>query len=240
MFIAFDGPDGSGKGEQTKLLVERLIKSGVSVATFDFPQYTESFFGRIVGDMLANRYGDMNAIDPHLTSLPYSFDRWKATPSIKKSQEEGRIVVANRFTLANLAHQTARVEPSKREEFVKFITDLEWNELEIPQPDIYVYLDVPSEISKELIYKKAKREYLEGAKVDALEINLNHQLEAAKLYREFAKRKDLFENIIHIHCCDISGKLRSIENIHGMIWSEVMYQLIGQTKEGTPRRTERR
>lgn len=239
MFIAFEGTDGSGKGEQTKLLVKHLKDSNHPVEMFDFPQYTQSFFGRIVGYMLAGQYGKMENIDPHLASLPYSLDRWKATPRIEMVQSEGKIAVANRFTLSNLAHQTARVPREKRSEFIKFILDLEWTEFKIPQPDLYIYLDVPSEISRELILAKAKRDYITRGKADLLEADIEHQLEAAKLYREFAILKRYFENIIRIPCCDTDGNLRSIENVHEIVWSKVKYFLDSYSPERTRRQIER-
>jgi len=47
--IVIDGTDGVGKATQTKLLVVRLKREKVPVATLDFPQYKKNFFGQIFG-----------------------------------------------------------------------------------------------------------------------------------------------------------------------------------------------
>lgn len=231
-FIALEGPDGSGKGEQTKILVERLRDElRLPVVTLDFPQYGESFFGEMVGNMLTGKYGDMKNIDPHLASIPFAFDRWEATAKILDAKKEGCIIIANRFTLSNLAHQTARVESSKREEFINFILKMEREVLRIPQPDLYLYLDVPTEISQVLILEKARRAYIKEGGIDQLEADVQHQIEASRLYREFSKR---FLNIVRIKCCDEEGKLRSPNSVHSKVWNEVLSHLHHQTKEGGP------
>lgn len=39
MFIVIDGIDGSGKGTQTKILVEKLESLGKKVLLLDYPRY---------------------------------------------------------------------------------------------------------------------------------------------------------------------------------------------------------
>jgi dTMP kinase len=68
IFLVIEGTDGSGKGTQFKLLVERLKKAGHEVATFDFPQYDEpsSYF---VKEYLNGRYGTAEDVGPYTQSI---------------------------------------------------------------------------------------------------------------------------------------------------------------------------
>ncbi len=59
-FIVIEGIDGSGKGEQFKLLLARLKREGFKAATFDFPQYGKpsAFFrGKIFKRLLRRMEG---------------------------------------------------------------------------------------------------------------------------------------------------------------------------------------
>lgn len=217
-FICIEGPDGSGKEEQSKRLVSKLEENGLEVNFFDFPQYEKTFFGEMVGKMLAGEYGPMETINPHLASLPYAFDRWEASAAIRQTKSDGKIAVANRFTLSNIAHQSARVPLNERDGFVKFILDLENKVLGILEPDLYLHLVVPTEISQKLIAGKLQRRYLRDGNRDLLEKDLTHQIEAARMYRDLSGR---IPNLVKINCCDGEGNLKSIEQIHQMVWHEV-------------------
>lgn len=236
--LGIEGPDGSGKGTQAELLVARLRDAGYAVHYFDFPQYETTFFGGMVGEMLSGQYGPMKSIDPHLASLPYAFDRWTATPFINEVRESGGIAVLNRFSMSNAAHQSARVPREKRGDFLKFLTTLENELLGVPVPDLYIYLDVPTEISQKLIAEKAKRKYLEGngMTADQLEEDIAHQMEAARMYKELSVT---MPNVIRIGCCDGNGALRQKEDIHNEVWRVTCDYLSTRTIEGQIKGTER-
>lgn len=220
-FIAIEGPDGSGKETQQKLLIARLRKNGYSVEPFDFPQYESSLFGELVGQMLSETYGPMDNIHPRIASVVYAADRWSASPKINDHLLRGDIIVANRYTLSNDAHQSARLPEAERDAFLKWLEDLEYSSLGfgIPRPDLYIHLDVPPEISQELILQKAERAYLEGkGGKDALEKNAAHQIEAARMYRKLA---DSVENIVTVSCTNDRNGLMEKGIIHELVWSEV-------------------
>src|SRR5258708_385450 len=214
-FIAIEGPEGSGKELKSELLVKRLFNEGYKVKYFDFPQYETSFFGKLAGKMLKGEYGPIENIDPHLACLPLALDRMQASPEIKKTVREGKIAIANRFTLSNVVHQGARLPRDQRETYFKFIWDLENKILEIPIPNLYIYLNVPREISEKLILKKMQRKYLEGGKVDELEKDGIHQTEALGLYRELS---NVLPNVARINCCNEEGELLTKEEIHEKVW----------------------
>lgn len=230
-FIAIEGPDGSGKATQCEMLISKLQKEGIGYELFDFPQYEKSIFGKIVGDMLAGRFGEINTIHPMLASLAYAADRYKAAVGIRNTIAEGKIAIANRFTLANKAHQSARLPADLRWDFINEIDIVEHSEqgFNIPRPDVYFYLDVPTEISQELILKKKARAYLDpNVDRDLLERDINHQIEAAKMYKLLAEN---LEGITKIECCDDNGLLLDAQIIHNKLWQEVSSYL-SELREG--------
>lgn len=220
-FIAIEGPDGSGKETQQKLLIARLQSEGYSVEPFDFPQYKTSLFGELVGEMLSEKYGSMDNIHPRIASVIYAADRWDASQRIQNHLDEGKIVVANRYTLSNMAHQSARLPESEREGFLSWLESIEYSGrgFKIPKPDLYIHLDVPPEISQELILLKAERAYLEGkGSKDALEKNAAHQIEAAKMYGQLSES---IEGIVTVKCTNSENGLLDIDTIHDLIWVEM-------------------
>ena len=63
-FIAIDGLDGSGKGTQTDILVERLKKENKKVRVLSFPMYENdsSLFARMYLD---GKFGKIPRIQTH-------------------------------------------------------------------------------------------------------------------------------------------------------------------------------
>jgi dTMP kinase len=64
-FIVIEGTDGSGKGTQTKILMDRLKADGHDVATFDFPRYDDPS-SHFVKEYLNGKYGE--AEDDHYST----------------------------------------------------------------------------------------------------------------------------------------------------------------------------
>lgn len=148
-FIVIEGTDGSGKGTQFAKLVERLASEGHDVAQFDFPQYEEpsSYFVR---QYLNGNYGTADEVGPYTGSLFYALDRYQAAPAIREALEAGKVVVANRFTGSNMAHQgTKFAHAEERRGYFIWNDNLEFEMLKIPRPDRSIVLRVPAEIRSE-------------------------------------------------------------------------------------------
>lgn len=209
--VVIDGTDGSGKGTQTELLLKYLDEQKIKNKYIDFPRYYTSFHGQMVGRYLAGEFGSLESSSPYLTSLFYAMDRLTARDEIVDWLEEGNTVIANRYTTSSMAFQTARIEKSKREEFLKWLYEMEYKEHKLPIEDLVLFLYVPVEISQKLIDQKAKREYTKGQKKDINESNVNYQKEVLSLYLELAKKYPHWEVI---KCVDNKGNLLSVEKVH--------------------------
>lgn len=214
-FFVIEGTDGSGKGTQVKLLVERLQASGYDVAMFDFPQYEDesSFFVR---EYLNGKYGTADEVGPYTGSLFFSLDRYQAAIRIRQALEEGKVVIANRFTGSNMAHQGTKFNTSEeRRGYFIWLDNLEFQMLKIPRPDKSIVLRVPAEIAQKLVDQKGERSYTDK-KRDIHEADINHLRKSVEVYDDLCQ---LFpKDFLRIDCVR-NDQLMPIENVHDLVWS---------------------
>lgn len=216
-FLVIEGSDGSGKGTQFKLLVDRLKSEGYDVATFDFPQYDQpsSYFVR---EYLNGNYGSAEKVGPYTASLFYALDRYEAAPAIKKALEEGKVVLANRFTGSNMAHQGTKFDHSEeRRGYFIWLDNLEFQMLGIPRPDASYVLRVPAETAQQLVDQKESRNYTDK-KRDMHEADINHLKRAVEVYDDLC---ELFPKDFHRIDCVRSNKLLDIETIQETMWKTI-------------------
>jgi len=215
--IVIDGTDGSGKGTQTKLLLDYLKKNKIKSKYIDFPRYYTSFHGKMAGRFLAGELGDLDQVNPYLASLIYALDRLTARDELVDWLEEGNVVVANRYTTSSFAFQTVRVEKKKRKEFIKWLYQMEYKEHQLPKEDVVLFLYVPVEVSQRLLEKKAKaksRRYLKDGGKDINEANVQYQKEVLNMYLDLAKKYKHWEVI---KCVNSKGEILPVERIHQKI-----------------------
>ena len=224
--IVIDGTDGSGKATQSKLLIKALRKKKLKVAHIEFPRYYSSFHGRIVGRFLKGEFGDLDSIDPYIISLAYALDRLTARKQIRDWLEAGYWVVADRYTTASMAHQTAKLPAKKRKKFLAWLDEMEYKQHKIPREDVVVFLHVPVETSSKLVTKKTKRKYTGKKQKDIAEENLRHQKETLKVYLKLAREK---EHWMRVDCVDKKGKMRTRKNIHKEILERLRERKIFKT-----------
>ncbi len=199
--IVLDGIDGSGKATQVRLLAERLKREGKKVKTIDFPRYEDNFFGQFIGEHLSGIYGDFIKVDPKLASVLYAADRFESSKQIKDWLDSGFMVIADRYASANQIHQGGKISNlKKRKEFLNFLDTMEYSVFKIPKPDLVIYLDVPFEVSKLWLQKKAaqaKKTYLKGRK-DVAEENFLHLKNSRNSALLLEKQNKNWEKVL---CC---------------------------------------
>lgn len=156
-FIVIEGTDGSGKATQTKLLQKTLEKQGKEVFVIDFPQY-ETPTGKVIQSYLYGKFGDPTLVSPKDASMFYAADRWASARKIRKALDSGKIVIADRYMLSNLAHQGAKIDKNgERFHFYSSQSNEEFEENGIPKPDLTFFLDVPIEVSQQLMGEQNRK-----------------------------------------------------------------------------------
>lgn len=217
VFIAIEGTDGSGKTTQFKLLVERLKAAGYRVSLFDFPQYDKpsSYF---VKQYLNGEYGSGDEVGPYTGSLFYALDRFEASSAIRQALERGDVVLANRFTGSNMAHQGSKFEASEqRRGFFIWADGLEFQMLGIPRPDRNFVLRVPSKIAQELVGRKEPRSYTSKSH-DIHEADINHLEKSLDAYDDLCR---LFPKDYVAIDCTKNNQLLSVPAINNRLWEAV-------------------
>jgi dTMP kinase len=228
--IAIEGIDGSGKRTQLELLEKALRDAGVAVYSTGFPQY-DSWFGKMVGQFLNGELGSLQSVDPHFSALLYAGNRFEAKTKIETALAEGKTVLIDRYIGSNLAHQTARVAPEKREDFRRWIRHLEYEIYNLPREDRTIYLRVPPSEAQKLVSRKTERTYT-TAKQDLLEASIHHLQDAADMYDLLSRDAPW----ITIQCFDAArGSIRPPEEIAREVWATVQPMIAAQFITASPR-----
>ena len=215
-FIVIDGTDGSGKTTQLELLKNRLETEGYVVAIADFPQYNTKSAG-LVEEYLSGKYGQADEVNSYKASILYAVDRYDASFKIRQWLTEGKIVLANRYTSANMGHQGCKIENSlERKVFFNWLYDLEYKIFEIPRPDLSIILHVESDIAQKLAKARAREDWA-GKKTDIHEDNLDHLKKAERVYLEIANSFPDFRLI----SCTRNSEILSREEISLLVWPAV-------------------
>lgn len=220
--IVIEGTDCSGKETQTKLLIKKLREDGIKVDNFSFPNYN-SPTGKIIGGaylgkpQIGESYFEEGAtnVDPKVASLYYAADRKYNIDKINFLLEQGANIILDRYIYSNMAHQGGKIEDeNERLEMYDWLDNLEFNLLELPRPDVAIFLHMPTEKAKVL---KAGR--VEEAP-DAHEKDVNHLMNAEKSYIELASKYN-FKTIE----CATEDEIRTIEDISRDVYEYVKEQL---------------
>ena len=224
MLISIEGTDCSGKETQSNLLCEKL-KQNNQVYKKSFPMY-ESATGKIVGGSYLGKAsigeclfkeGAVN-VNPKIASLYYAADRLYNIDKIYEHLNKNEIVILDRYVESNMAHQGGKIYDDKlRNELYEWLDKLEYGLLNLPHPDITIFLYMPYEYALKL--KKNRTE------LDQHELSKEHLLNAEKAYLELARKY----NFKVINCIE-DNKIRSIEDINDEIYSIISNYLNKKTK----------
>ena len=215
--IVIEGTDCSGKETQSNLLMERLQKENIKIQKLGYPMY-DTPTGKIVGgSYLGKKHiseglfpeGAAN-VDPKVAALYYAADRRYNAYKIKELLDNGSNVLLDRYVESNMGHQGGKLHTSEeRLAMYKWLESLEYDLLELPRPDITIFLYMPYQYALEL--KKNRQE-----EPDQHELSEEHLINAEQAYLELA---ELYEfNQIN---CVRDGNIRTIEDIHEEIYNLV-------------------
>lgn len=203
--------DGAGKQTQTQKLYDYLKEQGKKVVKFSFPNY-DSYSSYFVKKYLNGEISkDAKSINPYLASTFYALDRALTfNNEIKKYYDDDYIILFDRYVTSNMVYQASKLKNTEEiKEFINWEKDLEYLKYNLPVPDKTIFLNIPIEVSQELIRKRENK--FSGK--DIHESDLEFLKNASNTANIVAK----LENWITVNVTDENNCLKSIDEIFDMI-----------------------
>jgi dTMP kinase len=205
--IVIDGADGVGKTTQVALLKEKLKNKCNFMKFPNYDSTTGYFITKYLEGKFENVFEGLDELDKiNKISMLYTMDRsvWFA-----KDYEPYIPLICDRYTTSNIIHMAALIIHNGGTiddvyHYINNLETLEYSLLNIPEPDLVIYLDAPTE-------QLAKN--LKGTQ-QVLDI---HEDESIFKEIESVKREIIdYCGWKVVNCTDGNG-MRSVENINNDI-----------------------
>jgi len=218
MLIVIEGLDGSGKSTQVPLILPELRRRGIDGMKISFPDY-DSESSALIKMYLSGALGaDAAAVNAYAASSFYAVDRYASFHTKwKREYEKGALIITERYTSSNLIYQMCKLPKEQWDEYIAWENDFEHNKLELPEPDLVIYLSMPPDISQSLLTRRYEKN--EGAR-DIHESDLEFLKDCSKTAAYTAGKLGW-----HVIECAKAGKARSIEEIHKEIIETILMKL---------------
>ena len=222
--VVIDGLDGSGKCTQLARLNEYLSAAGVSYKQISFPDYAQPSSALVKMYLAGELGGSADAVNAYAASSFYAVDRYASWKKVwQQDYLAGGLMLADRYTTSNAVHQSSKVPEGERPAFFQWLFDFEYHRLGLPEPDLVLYLDMPTDRAVAMLRQREAATHTHGDihETDSAYLAACRQaaLEAAALYGWRT-----------IPCLDPAGNLRSIDEIHGDIWQAAAPLLYGKER----------
>jgi dTMP kinase len=182
---------------------------GLRVDTLQFPRYSSTTFGSAIGDFLNGKFGSLNEVHPQLAAVLYAGDRFESRELLMRMIEDNDVVVLDRFVGSNLAHQSAKLDGEARTALVEWIEKIEFGVFQLPRPTLTILIDMSSQMSRELVSRKAARDYTEQ-EADLQESDLPYLERVRRCYLALAHSRLDWRTV---HGLDDAGSLRTIADV---------------------------
>lgn len=224
--IVIEGTDCSGKETQSNLLKSKLEQEGIKVSKSSFPRY-DTPTGHIIGSNILGKphmgecifkEGTTN-IPSKVASLYYAADRLYNIEEIKGMLDDGITVILDRYIESNMGHQAAKLNTTEEKlKLMEWLEKLEFDLLELPKPDMVLFLYMPYQYAVEL--RNHREELPDGAEQD-----VDHLKKAEETYLLMAEKYNY--NVIN---CVESNRIRTIEEINNDVYNIVKNNLKSNSK----------
>lgn len=215
--IAIEGLDGSGKGTQTALLLQRFEQEDLPARKISFPNY-EAESAALVKLYLQGAFGsDPGDVNAYAASSFYAVDRYASfRTDWGQDYQNGCWMLADRYTTANMIYQLTKLPPSQWDNYLAWLADFEYKKLGLPVPDLVIYLEVPVAHSQQMLLQRYGGD--EGKKdIHERDIAFLQACAACATYTAKAL------NWTVVHGVD-AGTLRTRDAIHQEIWQHICAQ----------------
>jgi dTMP kinase len=205
--IVLEGIDGSGKSTQFSLLTERLQKEGIDFRPAVFPRYNEDS-SALLKSYLAGDFGkNPRDVSPYAASTFFFVDRFASFKTDwGQYYKNGGLVLCDRYTTSNAIHQGAKLPEEELIGFLDWLYDFEFRLMELPKPDLVLYMDINLETSLSQLSSRQEKTKTSG---DIHETHTDYLKACIRTGRIAAERLGWLK----ISCMD-NKKMRSAGDIH--------------------------
>ncbi len=212
--LVIEGLDGSGKATQSELLARAMEQRGARVRKISFPDYAHR--SSIPVQMyLAGEIGSLDEVNVFAASSFYSIDRYISYRTDWRRDYLGdTLIIADRYTTSNACHQMVKLPREHWDAYLDWLADFEYSKMELPAPDLVIYLDMDPATSRRLLEKRYGGD---GYKRDIHEANLSYLLDC----REAALYAAEHWGWRVVRCCDGSDPFPP-EEIHRRVLEAVL------------------
>ena len=212
--IVLDGLDGCGKSTQFELLTRRMQDEKIPVLPISFPDYdhpSSALVKLYLNGEISPHAGDVNA---YAASSFYAVDRYA---SFKRCWEQpyrsGATILASRYVTSNVIHQMSKLPRQEWDAYLDWLSAYEYDKLELPRPDLVLFLDMPVSVSQQLLYT---RYHGDEAKKDIHESDVAY-LEQCRAGALYAAQQQGWQVI----ACSDGNQPLTVEAIGAQIWKAV-------------------
>lgn len=215
--IIIEAGDGSGKATQTQKLFDRLKDEALKVKKVSFPNY-ESPSSALIKMYLSGDFGEKaEDVNPYVASTFYAVDRFASFKTEWKDfYETGGIVLADRYTTSNMVHQASKIKDAKAlDAYLDWLQHFEYTLFQLPEPDMVIFLDMPPEYSRMLMAERNNK-FTGDTEKDIHEKDKDHLEDAYFNAKAVAEKYGW----VQIPCTE-QGQIKSIEEIHELIFKKV-------------------
>lgn len=205
--IIIEGLDGSGKSTQTALIEKTFDEKKIAYRKIKLPDY-DSPSSALVKMYLCGDFGkEAGDVNAYAASAFYAVDRYASYKTDWKNDYLNKeIILADRYATSNYIYQMEKLPKEQWDNYLAWAEDFEYNKIDIPRPDLVIYLDMPIEISQMLMTGRYNGD--ENRKdVHERDIDFLHRCRAAALYA--AKKQNW-----HVINCAFGESPKKIEDIH--------------------------
>ena len=149
-----------------------IVLEGIDYNHIVFPRYDEES-SALIRMYLNGEFGSRpNDVNAYTASTFFAVDRFA---SYKKdwgsTYENGGVFLSDRYTTSNAVHQGCKLSDEELPAFFSWLTDLEYNKMGLPKPDLVLYLDVDLETS---LARMRRREAKNHTQADIHEKDLDY------------------------------------------------------------------
>ncbi len=206
--IVIEGTDSSGKQTQTELLYEKYKKMGKKVMKITFPNY-ESPSSAPVKMYLNGEFGGVEEANIHAVSTMYAVDRYASFKTIwEEFYNSGGIIISDRYTTSNMVHQASKFDDKEeKDNYLEWLVDLEYEKMKIPEPDVVVFLNMPTEMAFKLMEDRKNK--ITGEDKKDIHENDRDYMQKSHDNACYVANKYSWKEIM----CVKDGKLKTIDEI---------------------------